>query len=254
MVLVDRISRIVRANCKDMTDKLELGEGAGFIATGAVTGAGVSATIGGMGLVGGFGGISIGMAPVTAAGAIAGAAVYGGTKAIENKDASALGAAALGAMGGAGVSSAVGGMGLAFGGTAVGIGMAPVAAAGAVVGLGAYGVNQLLYQTKTTDNPEKILESLKQIKLSIQQEIANLTASKELIQKQYKQAHHEVSSWHKVAEAAMKAGREDLACKALERKLSHQQNATTFKTQFEQVTAKIQALRGDLSIIAPICQ
>jgi phage shock protein A len=124
MALGDRISRIVRANCNDMTGKLEPVEGAGFIATGAATGAGVSATLGGMGLVGGFGGLSIGMAPVAAAGAMAGA-----------------------------------------------------------------------------------------------------------------------------AEAAMKQGREDLARQALERKLSHQQTATTVKTQLEQLTARIEALRGDLSVI-----
>lgn len=249
MALGDRISRIVRANCNDMTGKLEPVEGAGFIATGAATGAGVSATVGGMGLVGGFGGISIGMAPVAAAGAVAGAAAYGGKKAIENKDASALGAVALGAIGGAGVSSAVGGMGLAFAGTAVGVGMAPVAAAGAVVGLGVYGLNQFLDEAKTTDNPEKVPESVKQIKLSIQQEIASLTTSKKLIQQQHSWAQHEVSSWHQVAEAAMKQGREDLARQALERKLSHQQTATTVKTQLEQLTARIEAKRGDLSVI-----
>jgi hypothetical protein len=249
MALGDRISRIVRANCNDLTGKLEPVEGAGFIATGAATGAGVSATVGGMGLVGGFGGIGIGMAPVAAAGAIAGAAAYGGKKAIKNKDASALGAAAAGAIGGAWVSSTVGGMGLAFAGTAVGVGMAPVAAAGAVVGLGAYGLNRLLDEAKTTDNPEKVLESLKQIKLSIHQEIASLTTSKELIQQQHSWTQHEVSSWHQVAEAAMKQGREDLARKALERKLSHQQKATTLKTQLEQVTARIEALRGDLRVI-----
>lgn len=83
MPLDDRISRIVRANCNDLTGKLEPVEGAGFIATGAATGAGVSATVGGMGLVGGFGGISIAMAPVVAAGAIAGAAAYGSKTAIE---------------------------------------------------------------------------------------------------------------------------------------------------------------------------
>jgi hypothetical protein len=44
----------------------------------------------------------------------------------------------VGAAVGAGTSSLLGGMGLAVGGTAVGIGMAPVAAAGAVVGTAAY--------------------------------------------------------------------------------------------------------------------
>lgn len=48
-----------------------------FMAGGAATGAGVSATVGGMGLAGGFGAFGIGMAPVTVAGAVAGAAAYG---------------------------------------------------------------------------------------------------------------------------------------------------------------------------------
>ncbi len=124
-----------------------------------------------------------------------------------------------------------------------------VAATGAVVGLGVYGLNRLLDEAKTTDNPEKVLESLKQIQLSIQQEIVSLTASKKHIQQQLELAQHEVSSWHQVAEAAMKQGREDLARKALECKLFHQQNATTLKTQLEQVTARIEALRGDLNVI-----
>ncbi|MEQ8960426.1 MAG: hypothetical protein RLP02_21300, partial [Coleofasciculus sp. C2-GNP5-27] len=58
-----------------------------FMASGATAGAGVSVTIGTMGLVGGFGGVAIGMTPVTAAGAVAGAATYGAFKAIEEGDA-----------------------------------------------------------------------------------------------------------------------------------------------------------------------
>ena len=52
--------------------------------------------------------------------------------------------AAGGAAAGAGFSALVGGMGLAIGGTAVGIGMLPVAAAGAVVGLAVYGVKKTM--------------------------------------------------------------------------------------------------------------
>ncbi len=96
-----------------------------------------------MGLVGGFGGVAIGAAPVVAAGAVVGSAAYGAKKAIEEGDATALGAVAGGAAVGAGVSAVIGGMGLAVGGTAVAIGMAPVAAAGAVVGLAAYGLTKL---------------------------------------------------------------------------------------------------------------
>lgn len=249
MILGDRINRIVRANCNNLTGKLEPAEGAGYIATGAATGAGVSATIGGMGLVGGFGGIGIGMAPVAAAGAVVGAAAYGGKKALDEQDASALGAAAVGAIGGAAVSSSVGGMGLAFAGTAVGVGMAQVAAAGAVVGLGAYGLNRLIDQAKNTDNPEKFSASLAAIKLSIQQETASLTKSKKLQQQQLKFAQGEVDLWQKVAIAALKQERDDLARKALERKLEHQQNITTIITQLEQVTARIESLKSDLLVI-----
>jgi hypothetical protein len=51
--------------------------------------------------------------------------------------------AAGGAAAGAGVAATVGGMGLAVGGTAVAIGAAPVVAAGAVIGLAAYGIKKL---------------------------------------------------------------------------------------------------------------
>ncbi|MEQ8466272.1 hypothetical protein [Coleofasciculus sp. E1-EBD-02] len=113
-----------------------------FIASGATAGAGVSATIGTMGLVGGFGGVAIGMTPVTAAGTVAGAATYGAFKAIENRDALAFGAVGIGAVAGAKVSSTIGGMGLAGSFGAVGIGMGTMAAAGGVVGLGVYGLYQ----------------------------------------------------------------------------------------------------------------
>ncbi|MEQ9623310.1 hypothetical protein [Coleofasciculus chthonoplastes] len=113
-----------------------------FIASGATAGAGVSATIGTMGLVGGFGGVAVGMTPVTAAGAVAGAATYGAFKAIENRDALAFGAVGIGAVAGAKVSSTIGGMGLAGSFGAVGIGAGTMAAAGGVVGLGVYGLYQ----------------------------------------------------------------------------------------------------------------
>ncbi|MGQ4649922.1 PspA/IM30 family protein [Lyngbya aestuarii] len=152
-------------------------------------------------------------------------------------------------LGGAGLSSAVGGIGLAFSGTAVGIGMAPVAAVGAVVGLSAYGLNRFLEEIKTTNNPERAIASLEQLKLNIQQEIYSLIASKELIQQQYKQAQTEVNSWHKRAGSAIKKGRDDLARKALQCKLFSQQNATNLKTQLEQLTATTESLKDDLNVI-----
>lgn len=129
-------------------------EGAALVAGGTATGAGVAATVGGMGLVGGFGGVAIGAAPVVAAGAVVGSAAYGAKKAIEERDATALGAVAAGAAAGSLVAGAVGGMGLAVGGTAIAIGAAPVVAAGAVVGLAAYGIAKLLDESGTCDSAQ----------------------------------------------------------------------------------------------------
>ena len=117
-----------------------------FMAGGAATGAGVSATVGGMGLAGGFGAVGIGMAPVTMAGAVAGAAAYGAFCAIADGDSAAFGAIGMGALGGVGVSATVGGMGLAGGFGAVGIGMGTMAAVGGVVGLGVYGLYKAFKQ------------------------------------------------------------------------------------------------------------
>ena len=55
-----------------------------------------------------------------------------------------IGFVASGAAAGAGFSSMIGGMGLAVGGGAIGIGMTPVAAAGSIVGLAAYGLKKAL--------------------------------------------------------------------------------------------------------------
>lgn len=296
--LNNRISRIVRANCNDLTGKPKAAEGTAYIATGAVTGAGVSATIGGMGLVGSFGGIGIGMAPVAAAGAVVGAAAYGGLNAIADADVTAVGAIGIGALGGAGVSATVGGMGLAGGFGAVGIGMGTMAAAGGVVGLGAYGLykafqqepgqgiadaidgfermeskaldreayTQALLELDSVDaewlwkqkfaalEAEEELKALKaetlmSIKLSTQQEIANLTKSKNLLRQQLKRAQQEVIAWQKVAIAAIKQERIDLARKALEQKLAEKHNVTIIPTQLEQLTARIESLKSDLLVI-----
>jgi hypothetical protein len=132
--------RLKKFGVKIMEDKLIGGR---LIVEGGKAGAALAGAVGGMGLVGGFGGISIGAAPVVAAGAVAGSALYGAAKAIEEGDVTALAPVAGGAALGAGISSVVGGMGLAVGGTAIGIGAAPVVAAGAVVGLAAYGFKKL---------------------------------------------------------------------------------------------------------------
>jgi hypothetical protein len=116
---------------------------AGVIAAGAAAGVGISATVGGMGLAVAGTAVGVTMAPVAAAGAVVGSAAYGAKKAIEEQDATAITAVIAGAGVGAGVSATLGGMGLAVAGTAVGVTMAPVAAAGAIVGLAGYGLYKL---------------------------------------------------------------------------------------------------------------
>jgi hypothetical protein len=133
-----------------------------FIAGGAVAGTGVSATVGGMGLVGGFGAVGIGMAPVTAAGAVAGAATYGAFKAIAHGDAVAFGAITIGALGGATVCATVGGMGLAGGFGGVSIGMGSMAAAGGVVGLGLYGIAKLIDQAGSGETAAQAFDRMEE--------------------------------------------------------------------------------------------
>ena len=116
-----------------------------FIATGATVGAGVATTVGGMGLAGSFGAIGVGAAPVVGAGAIFGAAVYGATQALIDRDPVA-GSFSLGTLAGAGIAGTIGKMGLVAPkiGLAVGVGTLPIALMGGICGLAAYGVAKML--------------------------------------------------------------------------------------------------------------
>lgn len=127
----------------------QLSEGAAFVTVGALASASYAANIGGMGLVGGFGGIGLGIAPITAAGAISGAAIYGAFEGMRTADPRAVNALAIGALGGAGVSAAVGGMGLSLGGSAMSLGMGAMAAAGGIVGLGMYGLYKITHSSNS---------------------------------------------------------------------------------------------------------
>ena len=51
--------------------------------------------------------------------------------------------AGIGGIIGAGASEIIGGIGLAVGGTAIGIGIAPLAAAGSIIGLAGYGISRV---------------------------------------------------------------------------------------------------------------
>ncbi|MEB3249943.1 MAG: hypothetical protein VKK07_11420 [Merismopediaceae bacterium] len=123
--------------------------------TGTVVGAGLSSVVGGVGLAAGGGAIGLGMAPIAAAGTVAGTAFYGAKKAIEEQDVTAIGAAVVGAGVGGVTSAVVGGMGLAFAGTAFSVTMAPVAAVGAVLGLAGYGIVKMFEGGKDEQEDKK---------------------------------------------------------------------------------------------------
>ncbi|MCG6133398.1 MAG: DnaJ domain-containing protein [Nostoc sp. LLA-1] len=139
-------------------------KGAAFIAGGSIGGAGISSTVGGIGIVGGFGGVGIGATSVVGAGAVAGAAIYGAFDAITNGDAAVFGAMGINAVGGAGVASVVGGMGLVAPkiGLAVGIGTVPMAGFGAVVGLAAYGIAKLLDESEVKETSFQLFERMEE--------------------------------------------------------------------------------------------
>ena len=150
--------------------------GVGFIATGAVAGVGVSATVGGIGLAGGFGAVGIGATSLVGAGAVAGAATYGAFKAIADGDATAWGVMGVGAVGGVGVSSFVGGMGIVAPkiGLAFGIGAAPMAYVGAVVGLAAYGIASML-DNEYSETPTQLFDRMEEKVLEVEAYSAAVT-------------------------------------------------------------------------------
>ena len=122
-----------------------------FPIAGGLTGMGTYSTIGGIGIVGSFGGIGIGMVGMTTVGTVLGSAVYGAVEGIGNGDNTAFVALGLGAVGGAGIGSTVGGIGIGFSGSAFGIGIGSMTAAGGIFGLGIYGLARMFANSKTNE-------------------------------------------------------------------------------------------------------
>ena len=131
-----------------------LAEATTFALAGVTTGAGLATTIGGMGLVGGFGGVAVGSVPIMLTGGVVGVAAYGAKQAIQQSDSSVILPLVGGAIAGAGAASFVGGMGLTVGGTAFSIGVVPVATAGAILGLAGYGFQQIFEHHLTVENSQ----------------------------------------------------------------------------------------------------
>lgn len=120
------------------------GVGVGCVGSGTVAGAAINIAIGNAGLAFSGTAVSLGMTPFAGAGAVIGAASYGILEAVIHGDTTALSAASAGGLCGAAISVQLGGMGLAFNGTAVSLGVFPLTIAGSVVGLAVYGLLKLM--------------------------------------------------------------------------------------------------------------
>lgn len=75
------------------------------------------------------------------------------------------------------------------------------------------------------------------------QAMGNLAASQNQLQAQYNQAQDQVLTWHRVADLAMKKGREDLARSALERKVKFKRQATKLQEQIAELIATQETLK-----------
>ena len=131
-----------------------------FVAGGTGFGASVAATVGNVGIVGSFGGASLGLGALSGVGAVTGMAAYGAVEAIASGDKTAIAAMGLGAIGGAGLSASAGGVGLGFGGTAIGLGMGSMAMMGSVVGLGLYGIARTLNKAAIKESPSQVFDRM----------------------------------------------------------------------------------------------
>ena len=131
-----------------------------YPATGSIAGAGIYSTMGGVGLVGGFGGIGIGLVGMTTVGATVGFATFGVVEGIANGDSAAFISTGLGAFYGATVASTIGGVGVSFGGSAFGIGIGSMSIAGGVFGLGIYGLAKMFAKSETKETYAAVFERM----------------------------------------------------------------------------------------------
>jgi WD40 repeat protein len=121
-------------------------------AVGGVTGANLSACLGNIGLVGGFGGISVGLVGMTGIGILTSSAIYASLQGLETNDHNVGLALGIGSLGGIGIYSTFGGVGVAVKGTAFAVGVGSMAIAGGLVGLGIYGLMKMLSPTYSDNN------------------------------------------------------------------------------------------------------
>ena len=100
------------------------------------------------------------------------------------------------------------------------------------------------------EDPEKMLDQavrdkqkqIRDAKKSIQECIASERQTKALLEKE----KNEKLIWEQKAEAALKAGREELAVKALSRATEHEQKAKSLTVNWEQQRQSVESLKSDI--------
>jgi phage shock protein A len=100
------------------------------------------------------------------------------------------------------------------------------------------------------EDPEKILEQalvdMQEDLVQMRQAVAGAIASQKRLQQQQTQAQNESNNWQQRAQLALQKGDEDLAREALLRKKPLIETATALKTQLDQQTVTVNALKNNL--------
>ena len=100
------------------------------------------------------------------------------------------------------------------------------------------------------EDPEKILEQLildmRDQLVAAKKHVAVAIADEKRIKKQWEQEALKASEWEKKAMLAIKAGDDNLARAALQRKADHDEVANQLKDQWEAQKASVEALKGAL--------
>ncbi|GGA13649.1 lecithin retinol acyltransferase family protein [Okeania sp. KiyG1] len=108
-------------------------------------------------------------------------------------------------------------------------------------------------------NVEQISEPIKQAILGVKTDVdtaelvnkalADIKIAWENIQPEYKQVRQEINTWQKVAHAAVKQDREDLARAALMRKKKHQQRADELESSLQKLATMTETLLRSQNLI-----
>lgn len=111
-------------------------------------------------------------------------------------------------------------------------------------------INELLDRA---EDPEKMIkqmilemeDSVREGKIAL---AAAITEEKKL-KAAYEQNEQEAQEWYEKAELALKRNEEDLAREALKRRKTHDENAQSFKTQWETQRTQVSAMREQLDTL-----